>query len=97
MRISDWSSDVCSSDLVQRQAHRAGRVGAPGEVGGWRLDAARARRATEAAELRLLLLQIARLDPKQLDRVGGGALDRLGNGGGAIGRASSRERGRQDV
>src|SRR3546814_1385020 len=27
MRISDWSSDVCSSDLVERQLRRAAAVG----------------------------------------------------------------------
>src|SRR3546814_17232368 len=27
MRISDWSSDVCSSDLQQLVEHRQGRVG----------------------------------------------------------------------
>src|SRR3546814_5523290 len=25
MRISDWSSDVCSSDLLDQRLHRAGR------------------------------------------------------------------------
>src|SRR3546814_19118584 len=28
MRISDWSSDVCSSDLVRRQCRPAGPTGA---------------------------------------------------------------------
>src|SRR3546814_13519478 len=32
MRISDWSSDVCSSDLVAR-AHRTQRAVADGEIG----------------------------------------------------------------
>src|SRR3546814_8866750 len=27
MRISDWSSDVCSSDLAQRMAHRPDMLG----------------------------------------------------------------------
>src|SRR3546814_17150924 len=30
MRISDWSSDVCSSDLLELAAHRFRLVGAPG-------------------------------------------------------------------
>src|SRR3546814_283808 len=29
MRISDWSSDVCSSDLVEDIAHAVGRIGQP--------------------------------------------------------------------
>src|SRR3546814_16044252 len=29
MRISDWSSDVCSSDLLRRGLHGQGRVAAP--------------------------------------------------------------------
>src|SRR3546814_18060913 len=33
MRISDWSSDVCSSDLPFRDHHRW-RVGVPGDEGG---------------------------------------------------------------
>src|SRR3546814_2684254 len=27
MRISDWSSDVCSSDLLDDREHRLGRIG----------------------------------------------------------------------
>src|SRR3546814_7125787 len=33
MRISDWSSDVCSSDLAQSWAPRAGGGGAQPEIG----------------------------------------------------------------
>src|SRR3546814_5325644 len=38
MRISDWSSDVCSSDLIQREAARigpvmTGRSIVPGKIG----------------------------------------------------------------
>src|SRR3546814_4144478 len=32
MRISDWSSDVCSSDLTQRRGRHAGDGGADGIV-----------------------------------------------------------------
>src|SRR3546814_12823877 len=38
MRISDWSSDVCSSDLLPETA-RAGSVGRPLPGSGFRLDA----------------------------------------------------------
>src|SRR3546814_4821671 len=31
MRISDWSSDVCSSDLARRRAATGGRLGDAGE------------------------------------------------------------------
>src|SRR3546814_9806725 len=44
MRMSDWSSDVCSSDLVV--AHGVGLVGGPGRVLG---EVAGGRRAVGAA------------------------------------------------
>src|SRR3546814_18247616 len=56
MRISDWSSDVCSSDLLRRRAHRlsAGNAGNGCRSGSGprhRLDQARrdSRRLAEAA------------------------------------------------
>src|SRR3546814_14876405 len=36
MRISDWSSDVCSSDLAQLGAVRRVAIDAEHEVAGWR-------------------------------------------------------------
>src|SRR3546814_1188564 len=33
MRISDWSSDVCSSDLIQRRAQFMAHVGEEGGLG----------------------------------------------------------------
>src|SRR3546814_11176181 len=36
MRISDWSSDVCSSDLKWSQRYRATGSVAPGKMGGYR-------------------------------------------------------------
>src|SRR3546814_8865595 len=42
MRISDWSSDVCSSDLLCRQGSSAGIVGCAGcGLGAWRSAYAR--------------------------------------------------------
>src|SRR3546814_16850931 len=45
MRISDWSSDVCSSDLHQRRTGSAvrayGRVADPTRIDAWRLRARR--------------------------------------------------------
>src|SRR3546814_10544524 len=38
MRISDWSSDVCSSDLVARGADAAGAFGGVGPGGGHSLS-----------------------------------------------------------
>src|SRR3546814_19537550 len=46
MRISDWSSDVCSSDL---RLDGAGHVGGDGAELGVRHQAARAQQLTEAA------------------------------------------------
>src|SRR3546814_13389336 len=46
MRISDWSSDVCSSDLAAQLIHDLLRVVGPGRlgaIGGGTLGAARAR------------------------------------------------------
>src|SRR3546814_5674847 len=34
MRISDWSSDVCSSDLVKATLRCKGRIGKQAEIGG---------------------------------------------------------------
>src|SRR3546814_16147328 len=63
MRISDWSSDVCSSDLAggkagladeeggARQFHVAGRGGEDHAVGGDELDLAERRVAIDAAHV----------------------------------------------
>src|SRR3546814_1117202 len=40
MRISDWSSDVCSSDLFAQCLVEAGMVGLAGGVAGWLLTLA---------------------------------------------------------
>src|SRR3546814_13928649 len=40
MRISDWSSDVCSSDLFAQCLVEAGMVGLDGGVAGWLLTLA---------------------------------------------------------
>src|SRR3546814_19932906 len=73
MRISDWSSDVCSSDLLRRIAELLGRRGNhlddAGDVvdpGGDRLDAARRlpRHGLPAADLYRDVLR--RLDRKSV-------------------------------
>src|SRR3546814_4278350 len=78
MRISDWSSDVCSSDLVGQRLQQAADVREDlAEIAGF-----------------LLRLQGARLDPRKVEnvaddglqaacrvvdvaRIGGGLVDRL--------------------
>src|SRR3546814_5338899 len=55
MRISDWSADVCSSDLVQRQSRvHVGNVGVGNQAGDAQIDLAAAgaeRRVVELAAL----------------------------------------------
>src|SRR3546814_15540120 len=97
MRISDWSSDVCSSDLAggkagladeeggARQFHVAGRGGEDHAVGGDELDLAEHRVAIDAAHVGAGLKR-------------GGELGfAAGSGLIEIGRASCRERGCQYV
>src|SRR3546814_8106278 len=43
MRISDWSSDVCSSDLITNPAHLIGGPQALGEVGDFLLENGKVR------------------------------------------------------
>src|SRR3546814_9361316 len=78
MRISDWSSDVCSSDLLQvRQRHCA--VGVAGQLGGEAVRADRGkRRAGAGGELRQVLARDCDLqvDSPPLDRLGDPAVDR---------------------
>src|SRR3546814_18617459 len=58
MRISDWSSDVCSSDLEPQTEHRENaddfsqeyRLGCGGDDDGPRLDRERARSARTAGD-----------------------------------------------
>src|SRR3546814_7920102 len=52
MRISDWSSDVCSSDLAAGMTARGGQVDAAG------MGAGRRREAVDAAVLVALTLAI---------------------------------------
>src|SRR3546814_15164696 len=90
MRISDWSSDVCSSDLTRRLQFDRGHRGPT-------------RRADKTAAFICLLGPI---DPEAVVRRADDAsdLDRHGAAtdfgariGGKIGRASCRERGCQYV
>src|SRR3546814_4262600 len=48
MRISDWSSDVCSSDLTARRARRKSSVEMPPRVRGhWPVPSSPSRRSEE--------------------------------------------------
>src|SRR3546814_11002464 len=103
MRISDWSSDVCSSDLAEIIAWVAGNV-IPHEAA----LRARLRRMVVAGEeiddiVQETYLNIARLKSVEHIRDGRGylftaarlvMLQRIRR---KIGRASCRERGCQDV
>src|SRR3546814_3744738 len=73
MRISDWSSDVCSSDLHHRGAQRD--AGIHRAAGAEVADAA----AVDATPLRLQLLDD--LHGAHLGRAGDGAGGKAGDGG----------------
>src|SRR3546814_5923967 len=84
MRISDWSSDVCSSDLLRRPAV-AGTVAAARGAG--------AGRGAVAGQ-RVRVRGVQRGHARAPDRLRGA---RPAGGDGEIGRASCRERGCQYV
>src|SRR3546814_13631064 len=96
MRISDWSSDVCSSDLVEVVAETAARQPRT-RYPDLEQIADRRRRADDAVGLIVTAIGRAQLD---LDRVGqplGHVFDRAADRVAAveraqIGRASCRER-----
>src|SRR3546814_5439154 len=97
MRISDWSSDVCSSDLIHQQAGRAGAEAALDQ----RIDLVGAERGDDGEEAdgeeaggvphRPLAAQPLGQRERQQDE------DAAGRDGGEIGRASCRARGCQYV
>src|SRR3546814_15759657 len=65
MRISDWSSDVCSSDLQVRQRHLAGIAGAAEH--GFAEEGGAQRHAIEAADQLVALPAFDRMGEAQLD------------------------------
>src|SRR3546814_14363336 len=71
MRISDWSSDVCSSDLVggeqQRDERREGGADEPAEVGGQH-GAAVAELASEAGVDGAGCLRVAEAEQREADQ-----------------------------
>src|SRR3546814_20589837 len=64
MRISDWSSDVCSSDLPDRSLNPRRSVGASIVEGPMNYGTSRADADRRAREL----MTLVRLDPGSLDR-----------------------------
>src|SRR3546814_13405059 len=97
MRISDWSSDVCSSDLTERARHRA--ADQPARLGDAEMERAVDRvgelriggdREEDVARLHRDLIFVEVVILKQLDMVERAFDERLGAG--QIGRASCRER-----
>src|SRR3546814_7046193 len=95
MRISDWSSDVCSSDLVEVEHHFVerqfvGDLRPPGDIGEVLLDAAPVlAQLQDAAEIFVGHID-GGVDPRLLDAV---YMDRVGHVGRIvklqIGRATS--------
>src|SRR3546814_6759374 len=86
MRISDWSSDVCSSDLRDRDHDRHGRE---------QVDRQRVRRSSAVGVALDLVLGGLGQDLEGLGELGH-RID-LAHPGQEIGRASCRERGCQYV
>src|SRR3546814_9934693 len=97
MRISDWSSDVCSSDLSlgveQREQHALFAVLGAGGIAGGRADA-----AVLLGNQGRVVERLVRIEPPEL--LAHAPVQVLGQGLGqavAIGSASCRERGCQSV
>src|SRR3546814_11748678 len=88
MRISDWSSDVCSSDLVPLCSHTPTPEALPGSAGCWLLRLIRGFGCRwECQELQ----EVAGRRSRLLLRLGGSPRGR------ELGSASCRERGGQSV
>src|SRR3546814_13423036 len=84
MRISDWSSDVCSSDLIEmRDLRRAGALEQRGEI-----DRPGADRGHRLIFLHVLDVEGIKTRRQAIDQLSG---VRPGMDGPEIGRASCRE------
>src|SRR3546814_17758158 len=89
MRISDWSSDVCSSDLDERIDRGVERLALAADIGG-RLDRDRAGRDSLARVVlavpgEIVLACLKRADRDGTERLAGGILDRDAGVGGTFG------------
>src|SRR3546814_18448522 len=76
MRISDWSSDVCSSDLLRQILHARLNVDLPGhrsrlEPAGVRGEANRTLRFFDFVKAKLGRFDLARVDQALVDRYAG--------------------------
>src|SRR3546814_14260073 len=108
MRISDWSSDVCSSDLDERIDRGVERLALAADIGG-RLDRDRAGRDSLARVVlavpgEIVLACLQRADRDGPERLAGGILDRdagvgrtFGNVDLAIDRSEERRVGKECV
>src|SRR3546814_1215834 len=77
MRISDWSSDVCSSDLLRRRIRRPARTRpARAAAGAAARRRARRRRIPRSARAAQRALVFAALGPGSARRPAAGAADR---------------------
>src|SRR3546814_4309351 len=95
MRISDWSSDVCSSDLLSGLGPGGGQAGAVHDVVEAALEHLEHELAGDALATVRLLVEVAELALGQA--VGEAGLLLLLELGEAIGRASCRARVCQHV
>src|SRR3546814_9721321 len=79
MRISDWSSDVCSSDLDLRRPRALARLAIARRVAGARLDADVEPHFLDRGEQVALHVDRERLQGRDVERVEaiGGRLDQL--------------------
>src|SRR3546814_19771337 len=97
MRISDWSSDVCSSDLVELSRPQRGAKRKLIDNALHNAREALARRLAESSSQRKLLEQVAEIfgldgTPERIE-----VSDNSHTQGSEIGRAACRERGCQYV
>src|SRR3546814_20124851 len=94
MRISDWSSDVCSSDLILPEGRYRLADGHPGKAlfgwmsGQYRFDTYRSKREARGARV-LLTADVAAIAPMVAEMRAVALVRDLVN---KIGRASCRER-----
>src|SRR3546814_17486201 len=100
MRISDWSSDVCSSDLIEEDVDDApGAIAQRGRAQDRQHQVEAFASAVSAEGLAEVLLVVGKArfggDVEPAEHADGGVNEKAGEG--EIGRAACRERGGQYV
>src|SRR3546814_3836609 len=68
MRISDWSSDVCSSDLIERRGRRVIEIDHRGDIAIGRVRPASAARNWSTSASVLSLPKLTRIAPSAISR-----------------------------